>query len=108
MFFLAARRQSAGPVVLHGDSVAVEFVYRRQADYDLVWCVNGEQPTSLLADLASLASKLGLATDAPQEAQVAALRGWLNGIGGGCWYWTMWRACSRWPRCCRALPAARW
>ena len=59
-------------------SVAVEFVYQRQADYELVWCVNGEQPTSLLADLAALANKLGLATNAPQEAQVAALRGWLE------------------------------
>jgi hypothetical protein len=34
-------------------SVAVEHVYRRHVDYDLVWCVNGEQPTSLLADLAA-------------------------------------------------------
>jgi tetratricopeptide (TPR) repeat protein len=59
-------------------SVAVEHVYRRQADYDLVWCVNGEQPTSLLADLANLAGQLGLATDAPQMAQAAALRGWLE------------------------------
>jgi tetratricopeptide (TPR) repeat protein len=76
---LAARR-----VVLSGlggvgkTSVAVEHVYRRQADYDLVWCVNGEQPTSLLADLANLAGQLGLATDAPQEAQAAALRSWLE------------------------------
>jgi TIR domain/AAA ATPase domain len=85
---LAARLHAAdGPVrrvVLTGlggvgkTSVAVEFVYQRHADYDLVWCVNGEQPTSLLADLAALASKLELATDAPQEAQVAALRGWLE------------------------------
>jgi hypothetical protein len=43
-----------------------------------VWWVNGEQPASLLADLASLARQLGLATDASQEAQVAALRGWLE------------------------------
>jgi tetratricopeptide (TPR) repeat protein len=76
---LAARR-----VVLTGlggigkTSVAVEHVYRRHTDYDVVWCVNGEQPASLLADLAALASQLGLATDAPQEAQVAALRGWLE------------------------------
>jgi tetratricopeptide (TPR) repeat protein len=59
-------------------SVAVEFVYRHHADYDLVWCVNGEQPASLLTDLAALAGQLGLAPDAPQEAQVAALRGWLE------------------------------
>jgi tetratricopeptide (TPR) repeat protein len=76
---MAARR-----VVLTGlggigkTSVAVEHVYRRHADYDLVWCVNGEQPASLLADLATLAGQLGLAADAPQEAQVVALRGWLE------------------------------
>ena len=59
-------------------SIAVEYVYQQHADYDLVWWGNGEQPTSLLADLVALAGQLGLAADAPQEAQVAALRGWLE------------------------------
>jgi tetratricopeptide (TPR) repeat protein len=59
-------------------SMAVEYVYRHHADYDLVWCVNGEQPASLLTDLAALASQLGLAADASQEAQLAALRSWLE------------------------------
>lgn len=59
-------------------SVAVEHVYRRQADYDLVWCVNGEQPASLLADLSALAGQLGVAPDALQHEQVAALRSWLE------------------------------
>jgi hypothetical protein len=59
-------------------SVAVEYVYRRHADYELVWWVNGEQPASLLAELAALAGQLGLATGVSQEAQVAALRGWLE------------------------------
>jgi hypothetical protein len=81
---LHAAEGPVGRVVLVGlggvgkTSVAVEFVYQHQGDYDLVWCVNGEQPTSLLADLAALAGKLGLAADALQEAQVAALRGWLE------------------------------
>jgi tetratricopeptide (TPR) repeat protein len=76
---LAARR-----VVLTGlggvgkTSLAMEYVYRHHADYDLVWCVNGEQPASLLADLAALAGQLGLAADASQEAQVTALRGWFE------------------------------
>jgi tetratricopeptide (TPR) repeat protein len=76
---VAARR-----VVLTGlggvgkTSVAVEYVYRRHADYDLVWWVNGEQPASLVADLAALAVQLDLAADASQEAQVVALRGWLE------------------------------
>jgi Tetratricopeptide repeat/NB-ARC domain len=59
-------------------SVAVECAYSRHADYDLVWWVNGDQPASLLADLATLAQQLGLAGDAPQEAQMAAFRGWLE------------------------------
>lgn len=59
-------------------SVAVAHAYRRQADYGRVWWVNGEQLTSLLADLAALAGRLGLAADASQEAQAAALRGWLE------------------------------
>jgi tetratricopeptide (TPR) repeat protein len=59
-------------------SVAVEYVYRHQANYDLVWWVNGEQPARLLADLGALAAQLGLAADASQQAQVAALRSWLE------------------------------
>jgi tetratricopeptide (TPR) repeat protein len=59
-------------------SVAVEYAYRHHVDYDLVWCVNSEQPVGLLADLASLATQLGLAADASQEVQVAALRSWLE------------------------------
>jgi hypothetical protein len=59
-------------------SVAVEYVYQHHTNYDLVWCVNGEQPASLFADLALLAAQLGLAADVPQEAQATALRGWLE------------------------------
>jgi tetratricopeptide (TPR) repeat protein len=58
--------------------MAVEHAYARHLDYELVWCANGEQPASLLADLASLAAQLGLAADTAQEAQVAALRSWLE------------------------------
>jgi NB-ARC domain len=59
-------------------SIAVEYAYARHLDYELVWWMNGEQPASLMADLATLAAQLGLAGDAPQEARVAALRGWLE------------------------------
>jgi tetratricopeptide (TPR) repeat protein len=77
---LQAPKATVRRVVLTGmggigkTSVVVEYVYRHQADYDLVWCVNGDQPASLVADLAALAAQLGLAADASQEAQVAALR----------------------------------
>jgi tetratricopeptide (TPR) repeat protein len=81
---LQAPKATVRRVVLTGlggigkTSVAVEYVYRHHADYDLVWCVNGEQPASLLADLAALAGQLSLAIDAPQEAQAVTLRGWLE------------------------------
>jgi hypothetical protein len=58
---LTAPGQATRRVVLTGlggvgkTAVAVEYVYRHHVDYDLVWCVNGAQPASLLADLAALA-----------------------------------------------------
>jgi TIR domain/NB-ARC domain len=64
--------------------LAVEYAYRQRADYDLVWWVRGEQPTSLLGDYAvlavqhPLAADLGLRQDAPQEAVAAQVRGWLE------------------------------
>jgi hypothetical protein len=63
--------------------LAVEYAYRQRADYDLVWWVRGEQPTSLLGDYAALAGQppladLGLGQDAPQETAVAAVRVWLE------------------------------
>jgi hypothetical protein len=64
--------------------LAVEHVYRQRADYDLVWWVRSEQPTSLLSDYAALARQLPLAADlrlaedASQEVVAAAVRGWLE------------------------------
>jgi TIR domain/Tetratricopeptide repeat/NB-ARC domain len=64
--------------------LTVEYAYRRRADFDLVWWVRAEQPTSLLGDYAALASQpqlaadLGLAPDTPQETAMAAVRAWLE------------------------------
>ena len=64
--------------------LVVEHAYRQRADYDLVWWVRSEQPTSLLGDYAALAAQpplaadLRLAEDAPQEAVAVAVRGWLE------------------------------
>jgi tetratricopeptide (TPR) repeat protein len=64
--------------------LAVEYAYRQQADYDLVWWVRGEQPTTLVGDYAAqaghslLAADLQLTKDAPQEAAVEAVRAWLE------------------------------
>jgi tetratricopeptide (TPR) repeat protein len=63
--------------------LAVEYAYWQRADYDLVWWVRGEQPTSLLGDYAALAGQppladLKLGPDTPQETAVAAVRTWLE------------------------------
>jgi tetratricopeptide (TPR) repeat protein len=64
--------------------VAGRHPYRQRADYDLVWWVGGQQPTSLLGDYAALAGQsplavdLKLAEDGPQEVVVAAVRAWLE------------------------------
>jgi tetratricopeptide (TPR) repeat protein len=64
--------------------LVVEYAYRRRADFDLVWWVRAEQPTSLLADYAALAfqprlaADLDLAADSPQESAMASARVWLE------------------------------
>jgi tetratricopeptide (TPR) repeat protein len=64
--------------------LTVEYAYRRRADFDLIWWVRAEQPTSLVADYAALASQprladdLNLAPDTPQETAMVAARAWLE------------------------------
>jgi tetratricopeptide (TPR) repeat protein len=67
--------------------LAVEYAYRHQADYDLVWWVRGEQPTSLLGDYVALAAQpplaaaLRLSQDSSQAMVMAAVRMWLEHHG---------------------------
>ena len=60
--------------------LAVEYAYRHAADYSLVWWVRAEEPVTLGADYASLATALQLpeheASD--QTAITAAVRRWLE------------------------------
>src|SRR5215510_13309427 len=60
--------------------LAVEYAYRHAADYALVWWVRAEEPVTLAADYASLATALQLpeheASD--QTAMVEAVRRWLE------------------------------
>jgi tetratricopeptide (TPR) repeat protein len=53
--------------------LAVEFAHRYQADYDLVWWITAEQPTSITADLAALAEQLGIEREADQAEMVKSL-----------------------------------
>ena len=65
---LQAAEATVRQVVLTGlggvdrTSLAVEYVYRHHVDYDLVWCVNGEQRATLPTAegaAATLAATLG-------------------------------------------------
>jgi hypothetical protein len=60
--------------------LAVEHAYRQRADYDLVWWVRSEQPTSLLGDYAALAGQAPLVAD-PRLAETAAELGHVGPAG---------------------------
>jgi hypothetical protein len=83
---LAASGRRPAVVALTGmggvgkSQLALEYAYRWQADYDRVWWVRAEQPATLLADYAALATELGLPErdDPDQDVAVAAVRGWLE------------------------------
>jgi tetratricopeptide (TPR) repeat protein len=87
---LAAPDAASRKIVLTGlagvgkTQLAVEYSYRWQADFDVVWWLRGEQPTSLSADYVALANQRPLAghprvdKGATQAAVVAAVRAWLE------------------------------
>jgi hypothetical protein len=53
--------------------LALEFAHRYQADYDLVWWISAEQPTSVTATLAALAEELGIQRVADQAEMITQL-----------------------------------
>jgi NB-ARC domain len=61
-------------------ALAVEYAYRYRAEFDLVWWVHAEQPTTLLGDLAGLAAALELPERdlAAQDQRVLAVHQWLQ------------------------------
>ena len=62
--------------------LAVEHAYRQRADYDLVWWVRGEQPTSLLADYAALAAQPAGRRPRPGPGRPAGDRAARCGLAG--------------------------
>jgi tetratricopeptide (TPR) repeat protein len=60
--------------------LAVEYAYRYASEYDIVWWVRSEEPSTLAAEYAALATKLGLPEkDAREQAAIAqAVRHWLE------------------------------
>jgi tetratricopeptide (TPR) repeat protein len=58
--------------------LAVEYVWRHRADYDVVWWVGAETTASLHGDYAALAPQVGLGQDPDQDIMVAGVRAWLE------------------------------
>ena len=60
--------------------LATEYAYRHADDYDVVWWVRSEEPTTLGSDYAALAQKLNLPEKdvREQEVVVTAVREWLE------------------------------
>ncbi len=87
---LGKRLKSGGPAALvqaiaglggvGKTQIAIEYAYRHKDDYDVVWWVSSEEPTTLAKDYADLAK----AVDHPakdledQKVVVDAVRRWLN------------------------------
>ena len=50
-----------------------EFAHRFATDYELIWWISADRPTTVAAGLAGLAEKLGIATDGDQAAAIGEL-----------------------------------
>ncbi|MEA5358363.1 FxSxx-COOH system tetratricopeptide repeat protein [Amycolatopsis sp., V23-08] len=83
---LGASLDSAGSAILHGPGglgktqLAVEYIYRRLRDHDLVWWVSATQESQIRASLMELARQLRL-PDADET--VAAVPAVLNALRAG-------------------------
>ncbi|GAA2868154.1 hypothetical protein Acy02nite_09290 [Actinoplanes cyaneus] len=78
---LNASTAQTGPVVLQGiggvgkTQIAVEYVHRFNADYDIVWWISADQPALVVTALSDLARELGLplAGSARADEEAAAV-----------------------------------
>jgi len=75
----AAAQAITGPAGVGKTRLAVEYAYSHCDDFDVVWWVRAEQPTTLRGDLAALAGQLGLrsASLASLDSTVREVRAWL-------------------------------
>jgi tetratricopeptide (TPR) repeat protein len=63
--------------------LVLEYAHRFQADYDLIWWIDAEQPLEISLALADLAGRLGLPTsDNAAESAAAALEQLRRGVAG--------------------------
>jgi len=58
--------------------LALEYAYRHKADYKIIWWVKSEEPATLAADYADLATKLGLPPIENLPDAVDTVRSWLE------------------------------
>ncbi len=60
--------------------LAAHYAYRRKGDYQIIWCIKAEEPSTLAGDYAALATALDLPEkDAREQPMiVAAVRRWLE------------------------------
>ncbi|MEU8120496.1 FxSxx-COOH system tetratricopeptide repeat protein [Spirillospora sp. NPDC049024] len=68
------------PQALHGmggvgkSQIAIEYVYRHMADYDVIWWIRSERPGQIQQDLAELAAELDLPVSQEVNVAVPAVR----------------------------------
>jgi len=81
----------------------LEFAHRYGADYDIVWWITAERPTSVTADLAALAEQLGIQRAADQAEMVRALFQELRGRERWLLVYDNAERRRRWRGCCRRV-----
>jgi tetratricopeptide (TPR) repeat protein len=78
-------KASVLPQTLHGmggvgkTQLVIEYVYRHLSEYDIVWWIAAEQPSSVLSSLSQLALRLGLTTT---EDRLQTARTVLDALAG--------------------------
>ncbi|GAB7043494.1 hypothetical protein JCM9533A_73450 [Catenuloplanes niger JCM 9533] len=74
------------PIVLYGlggmgkSQLAAEYAHRRRADYDRIWWISAEQPSSALAEMTRIADRLEIQ---PSRSALQTVRTMLNKLENG-------------------------